>query len=302
MKVLSLIEPFATLIKEKKNFIKNRSWKTNYRGTLYIHASKTRPSVSDLENVELMSLIEDRDMNFGFIICKCNLVDCVYMTEEYVHFMKHNNHQEYICGDYSVGRYAWVLEDIEPLDFPIKAKGQLNVWDYYDEFDVMKLLEPITYGWVDQNGDKHKIVDESYSDHYLLQSPKEVIKSKVGVCWDQVELERYYFKGNDWNIRTFFIVHYDGEKCPCHTFLTFEKKGKYYWFEHTWGELNGIYEYSSIQELLFDVKRNFVEDILKNQYVEDNLQIHEYNQPKYHISVQEFYRHCEDGLFIELSK
>ena len=42
MKVLSLIEPYATLIVEKKKKIETRSWKTNYRGELYIHASLTK--------------------------------------------------------------------------------------------------------------------------------------------------------------------------------------------------------------------------------------------------------------------
>ena len=47
MKVLSITEPFATLIKNKKKFIETRSWKTNYRGELYIHASKTKINKKD---------------------------------------------------------------------------------------------------------------------------------------------------------------------------------------------------------------------------------------------------------------
>lgn len=42
MKVLSIKEPFATLIKEGKKKIETRSWKTSYRGELYIHASSTK--------------------------------------------------------------------------------------------------------------------------------------------------------------------------------------------------------------------------------------------------------------------
>ena len=34
MKVLSLIEPYATLIKSKKKYIETRSWKTSYRGEI----------------------------------------------------------------------------------------------------------------------------------------------------------------------------------------------------------------------------------------------------------------------------
>lgn len=130
MKVLSLTEPYATLIKEKKKLVETRSWKTNYRGPLYIHASMTKISKDVLNNKELMKLIDNKEMNFGYIICKCNLVDCVYMTEEYVNSMKNDNNQEYICGVYSPGRYAWILKDIEVLDTKIEAKGHLGVWNY----------------------------------------------------------------------------------------------------------------------------------------------------------------------------
>lgn len=130
MKVLSLTEPYATLIKEKKKFIETRSWKTNYRGELYIHASKTKISSDVKNNKELMYLVDGIDLSYGSIICKGNLVDCVFMTSEYVEEMKQNNYQEYICGVYEEGRYAWILEDIEVLENSISAKGQLGLWNY----------------------------------------------------------------------------------------------------------------------------------------------------------------------------
>ena len=52
------------------------------------------------------------------------------MIKEYVEKMKRNNYQEYVCGVYEEGRYAWILENIVPLDEPIKAKGHLSTWDY----------------------------------------------------------------------------------------------------------------------------------------------------------------------------
>lgn len=299
MKVLSIIEPFATLICEKKKFIETRSFKINYRGELYIHASMTKPSKNDLGDKELMCLIDNKNMNYGNIICKCKLVDCVYMTGEFVENMKTNNYQEYICGEYKEGRYAWILENIEPIK-PIKAKGQLNIWNYYNEFEVMNLMENIKYGWMDRDGNKHDIVDESYSGNYVLQSPKEVIENKVGVCWDQVELERYYFKGNDYNIKTYFIVHYDNDKCPTHTFLTFEKDNKYYWFEHSWKRFKGIHEYDTRKDLLTDVRDKFIKYELNNNYNKNNLCIYNYKKPKYHLSVLEFYKHCESGINISL--
>ena len=130
MKVLSLTEPCATLIKEKKKLIETRSWKTKYRGELYIHASETKIPKAWKEDTEFMALVEGIPLNYSHIICKCKLVDCVYMTKEYVEEMKSKNYQEYICGKYEEGRYAWILEDVEPLKEPIEAKGRLGIWEF----------------------------------------------------------------------------------------------------------------------------------------------------------------------------
>lgn len=302
MKVLSLTEPFATLILNGSKCIETRSWKTSYRGELYIHASSTKISKKDKDDIELMQLLKGSNLNFGYIVCKCNLVDCIYMTKEYVEQIKNNNYQEYICGEYREGRYAWILENIIPIEIPIKAKGQLSIWNYYNELDVMNLMENIKYGWVDKNCNKHDFIDELFSNAYILQAPNDIVKTKVGVCWDQVELERYYFNGNAWNIKTYFIVHYDGNKCPTHTFLTYEKNNKYYWFEHSWEKFRGIHEYNSINELLLDVRDKFVQYELNNRFEKNNLFLYEYARPKYHISVQEFYNHCEHGKYIDFDQ
>lgn len=76
-----------------------------------------------------MALVENIPLNYGYIICKCKLVDCVYMTESFINDLKKNNKNEYSLGIYKVGRYAWILEDITPID-KIKAKGKLNIWTY----------------------------------------------------------------------------------------------------------------------------------------------------------------------------
>ena len=126
MKVLSIKEPWASLIMNGTKKIETRSWKTKYRGEIYIHASLSKAKITKPEVYELI-----KDMNFkcGYIICKCNLVDCIYMTDEYVNDMKTNHYEEYICGHYEVGRYAWILEDVKVIE-PIKAKGKLGLWNY----------------------------------------------------------------------------------------------------------------------------------------------------------------------------
>ena len=130
MKVISLLEPWASLVKEKTKNIETRSWKTSYRGELYIHASKRKLTKNNFVKYEKqLDLLSDKDFKYGYIIAKCKLVDCRIMTEDLINEVK-QNHNEYISGEYKVGRYAWILEDIEILKTPIQAKGQLGIWNY----------------------------------------------------------------------------------------------------------------------------------------------------------------------------
>lgn len=129
MKVLSIKEPWATLIASKQKYIETRSWKTSYRGELYIHVSKKQINNKDEKIQELLKLLATQEMNYGKIICKCELVDCIYMDEKFINEIKQNK-QEYICGDYQVGRYAWILEKTELMQPKINAKGKLNIWNF----------------------------------------------------------------------------------------------------------------------------------------------------------------------------
>ena len=130
MKVLSLREPFATLICNKKKYIETRSWKTNYRGIIYIHASITPIRKSIDGRKELLKLVGSDTMNYGKIICKCELADCIEMTEEYIEKIKKKEHNQFICGSYAAKRYAWIFTNVEPLEEKIEAKGKLGIWNY----------------------------------------------------------------------------------------------------------------------------------------------------------------------------
>lgn len=128
MKIISLLQPWASLIGVKK--IETRSWATKYRGPLGIHASKAFPKVND-------DLCYDEPFNsalkglypptLGAIITTCNLVDCIEMTPKFIKTVKS---PERDFGIYAVGRFAWILEDIKRLDSPMLAKGQLGLWNF----------------------------------------------------------------------------------------------------------------------------------------------------------------------------
>lgn len=132
MKVISLMEPWASLIKENVKNIETRSWKTNYRGKIYIHASLKKVPKKDERINSLVSMLKDKDFKYGYIIAEANLVDCLYMDEELINKVKENKN-EYLTGEYNVGRYAWILEDVKPLTTPIPAKGSLGIWNHTND-------------------------------------------------------------------------------------------------------------------------------------------------------------------------
>ena len=129
MKVISIKEPFATCIVKKHKIIETRSWKTSYRGVIYIHASKT--IMKDKVSENALKYINIEDCHSSEIIGKANLVDCILMTKEFINEIKKNN-KEYSLGIYEEGRFAWILEDIEEIE-PIPAKGKLNIWEYKED-------------------------------------------------------------------------------------------------------------------------------------------------------------------------
>ena len=153
---------------------------------------------------------------------------------------------------------------------------------------IMKKMEEIKY--TDNT-------DSDFSKNYRLKSPEEVINDKNGVCWDQVELERFYFEKDNINCTSYFIVEYDNKEFPTHTFMVVKDKNNYYWFEHSWEPYRGIHVYKSLNDLLTDVKNKFC----KNRDINRTL-IYKYQKPQYGISGEEFFNHCENGIKIDLKE
>lgn len=162
---------------------------------------------------------------------------------------------------------------------------------------IMDVMDEIEYGFKDKDGKNiltldPKRWDEEFDDFYYLQTPEELLNTKCGVCWEQVELERFLFQKSGIDTKTYFIYIVEDDMLPSHTFLTFEQDGKFCWFEHSWATHKGIHEYESIRELLQDVKEKFKES---HKEVSENspLYIYEYQKPTEHITCNEFYKYIE---------
>ena len=123
----------------------------------------------------------------------------------------------------------------------------------------------IKYGWVDLSGNIQGTGDEDDEElfyaEYRLQSPDQLVRSKVGVCWDVTELERKWFRAHGYQASVYYIEILEDLSCPTHTFLVYrdntgnasEGESPVYWFESSWGIYAGIHKYSSLKECLTDI-------------------------------------------------
>ena len=58
------------------------------------------------------------------------------------------------------------------------------------------------------------------------------------------------------------------------------------------------YNFLCINVYFKDIKAKFIKYELCDNYVLENLMLYEYKKPKYHISTQEFYDHCNNSINI----
>jgi hypothetical protein len=156
MKALTLYEPWATLVAMGERKIETRSWATSYRGPLAIHAAASMPKwVKELCH-KFAKLLKIKDYNsswlynlehgtgpFGKVVATCELVACLPIrTNDELNEIAYADMgvswhvidgNEYHFGDYTPGRYAWMLQNIKPLPKPIPAKGMQRIWNWNDE-------------------------------------------------------------------------------------------------------------------------------------------------------------------------
>ncbi len=169
--------------------------------------------------------------------------------------------------------------------------------------ELLKYMdENISYGFIGKNGKKyHDMFSEEWNDWYsqcYVQSGEEVLESKTGTCWDQVELERLWFEKHIYNVHTLFMWFEVGRECdlPTHTFLIYEKDNKYYWFEHAFEAQKGIHEFNSLDDAVEYAKSKQIE-YTKNNYKDisdddlNTLVVYDYSKPSYHLNVDEYLKH-----------
>jgi len=123
MKVITLKQPWATLVAEGLKKYEFRSWKLNYRGEILIHAGK---------GVDLDAMKKFKNLNLDFpksrILAKVNILDCIELNKDINEQIIKEN--ELVYGHkYNRTGYAWKLEVIEKINDNKDVSGKQGIWN-----------------------------------------------------------------------------------------------------------------------------------------------------------------------------
>ena len=137
MRAITLWEPWATFIAAGHKRFETRSWSTQFRGNIAIHASKRWQRDQKAILAQLVGkhpeLEEYKAYIFplGCVVAACRLVK-IHRVEDVRHEL---SALELALGDYSDGRFAWELEIVRLPPKPIPAAGMQGIWtwDYQGE-------------------------------------------------------------------------------------------------------------------------------------------------------------------------
>lgn len=135
-KVLSVRQPYASLLVSGEKDVENRSRKTNYRGTVLIHASARMHDVVEKlsgylqDGVPLIGIEKDimREADYAesydrmsAILGSVDIVDCVQ-----------NHPSEWA----EKGQWHWVCANAKKFEHPIRnVKGKLGIWEWEGDIE-----------------------------------------------------------------------------------------------------------------------------------------------------------------------
>ena len=122
MKALSMKQPVPELILQKKKTIETRTWKSDFKGEFYLHASN-----NFMDSMLKRFQIDKERLVIGAIVGKAEITGLkVYnnLEEFNADFNKH-----LVEVPKKLPTYGYILERIERLEKPIKLKGKLNFFE-----------------------------------------------------------------------------------------------------------------------------------------------------------------------------
>jgi hypothetical protein len=122
MRALTIRQPYAWAVAAGRKRVENRSWFTDYRGPVLIHAGKSREELAALEgdpprlggsDVE----VPVAELAFGAVIGVAELADCLPVRKA-----------RRLSLPFTHGPHCWVFEGARLLAAPVPCPGLMSLW------------------------------------------------------------------------------------------------------------------------------------------------------------------------------
>lgn len=172
----------------------------------------------------------------------------------------------------------------------------------------------LKYGFVSKKNGKvidygEDVSENIFFEEYFLQSPEQLLDSKIGVCWDHAEFERAWFKHHQIPHNVFYYELLLAPNYPTHTTLIYTSKirnrgrdqsvgrDEFNWFENSWYEKRGIHPFNSLSDAIVQIS----ESHKKSHTSDEKVIIRELKTaPKYGISCDEYMKWANGGTAVQL--
>lgn len=140
---ISVWQPHATLLarplpstgKAAKQF-ETRSWRTDYRGLIVIHAAKSQETLYLCKVEPLKSILaqlgyhDPDELPIGAALGFADLLGC-FRTNDLIRTI---SAQEKAFGDFGPNRYGRKFDNLRYFKEPIPMRGQQGLWEFGDEY------------------------------------------------------------------------------------------------------------------------------------------------------------------------
>lgn len=155
-KALTDWQPWASLIITGRKGIETRGWATSYRGVIAVHAAKKLSESARIwtratPEIGAALSVPVEELPVGAMLGTVELVNCQRVVSvitrrnpingaPHIAAILENGQEvsgpELAFGDYTVGRWAWILRNPRPLAEPMPVRGRQGLWTWEPEGEL----------------------------------------------------------------------------------------------------------------------------------------------------------------------
>jgi hypothetical protein len=153
--------------------------------------------------------------------------------------------------------------------------------------NILNEAKQISYGFVTSDGVPHKNSKRQfYLDNYRLMTIDDIIKYKVGTCYEQTEYVAYLLDKNNISYKKYNIIYDVPDKIARHTFCVVNSDNKYILMESGWLFENNVFD--TLEDLLVSVVKRYPRMYKLEGFDINIVEIYEYDKVQYGCNFYEF--------------